>query len=78
MKFKRGNKVVYCQDFHVRQGLPHDVEFNVRAWLRGWELRANGHGGQLYGNGSIYVPSRLTSSSVKQRLRAAAEAAEEK
>jgi len=67
MKFRKGNKIPYSQDFQYRlRGLPHSVDFRVKLInKRMIELRGDGYGNlkkpNCYGNGSILVyKSQLT------------------
>lgn len=75
MKFKRGNRITYFQDFHACTGLPSDVDFDVKrvnhGGVEGYDLRADGHGGDVYGNGAIHIRPHMVSSSVVHRLRIA-------
>jgi hypothetical protein len=62
MKFPKGNKILYGQDFGWHRGVPSDVDFEVEK-INGEEgslmwLVADGYGrmgGDKYGNGSICV-----------------------
>ena len=64
MKFKKGNKFIYLQDFSVYQGIPDDIDFKVtfennektRVSLEAFgygQTKPWSHGS--YGNGKIYI-----------------------
>lgn len=62
MKFPEGNKIVYGQDFAMRWGIPHNVEFEIDSiTLSHITLRGDGFGAGLdgkggeYGNGAICI-----------------------
>ena len=61
MKFPKGNTIAYMQDDEGDWGIPHDVEFKVTKVSKrrlvggGWQLRADGYGGDPYGNGRLFV-----------------------
>lgn len=56
MKFRKGNKIAFCQDFAVWEGLPNGVDFEVSPVGKdSVKLVAPGYGGKPYGNGAIYV-----------------------
>ncbi len=56
MRFPKGNRIVYRQDFASWVGVPHDVEFEVvKVWKDGMWLKGPGYGGEPYGNGPIFV-----------------------
>ena len=74
MRFKKGNKINYGQDFGIHQGIPHNVDFEVHNFYNGkFKLIANGYGNlkgyDNYGSGAIY-PYGLTK---QQRKRFAKE-----
>lgn len=64
MKFKKGNKIHFGQDFSYYMGIPHNVNFKVvRFGMDAYKLVADGYGlldkPNAYGNGALY-PHGLT------------------
>ncbi len=60
ISFPKDNKIVYGQDFAIRCGVPHDVEFEVVKVTGSYMvLEGPGYGGTPYGNGRIYVYFRV-------------------
>lgn len=57
IKFKRGNKVPYFQDFRFMRGVKSGIWFKVTKFSgnNGMWLQAPGFGGKPYGNGQICV-----------------------
>lgn len=58
MKFKRGNKIRYGQDFGIYQGVPANIDFEVELLDKDGDsvkLVAPGYGGEPYGNGALYI-----------------------
>jgi hypothetical protein len=58
VKFRKGNKILYGQDFRVLEGLPSGVDFEVYPQNKDnslMKLVAPGYGGHPYGNGALYV-----------------------
>lgn len=56
VRFKRGNKQMYYQDFRVKTGMPIKVVFDAKRRGDGsYELRAPRYGGDPYGNGAIII-----------------------
>lgn len=56
IRFPKGNKILYGQDFAIWCGVPHDVEFEVVKVCDSYMvLKGPGYGGKPYGNGRIYV-----------------------
>ena len=56
MKFRKGNRYRYGQDFKYYKGIPHGIDFKVENGNI-IKLTAFGHGepGDGYGNGPIYI-----------------------
>ena len=56
IRFPENNRILYGQDFTIKCGVPHDVEFKVvRVDSSYMVLEGPGYGGKPYGNGRIYV-----------------------
>lgn len=56
IKFPKGNRIIYWQDFAPHYGVPHDVEFEIeKVYDTYMVLKGPGYGGKPYGNGKIYV-----------------------
>lgn len=63
IRFPKGNRIPYGQDFSMKRGIPSDVEFTVVLILETedhrFQLRGPGYGEKdNYGNGAIYVSMR--------------------
>ena len=75
MKFRKGNKIRYGQDFRIFVGLPSGIDFDVELFGDGrFELTADGYGKHghdgAYGNGALCVYGLTVSQ--KKRFRKAA------
>ena len=78
IRFHKGNKLRYMQDFAVWEGIPHHVEFDVEILpdRDGDEpnsrvkLRAPGYGYPYpnYGNGALYI-SRATVNAARHSVK---------
>lgn len=70
MKFRKGNKIYYGQDFRYRRGVPSGINFQVSKWKMGFVLRADGYGlfGN-YGNGALFLYNSRLSKILKERLQ---------
>jgi hypothetical protein len=70
MKFRKGNKIRYSQDFHIREGVPSGVDFQVVKMVGGanpnksYKLVADGYGSlernKKYGCGAIFIHTANT------------------
>jgi len=71
IRFRKGNKTLYWQDFRFMRGLPHGVDFRVTRVVLDrhnhyYVLSGYGYGeiikgdSQSYGNGSLYVHYRMS------------------
>jgi len=62
MKFRKGNKIKFGQDFTFKKGIPHNIDFTIERFNeahfikdRKYRLIADGYGRKgNYGNGAIY------------------------
>lgn len=79
IKFDEGNRQFYMQDHSFCNGVPHDIEFEVRRLntYEKIELRADGYGiistaipydHKSYGNGAIFMLTRDLTTEQKTQL----------
>ena len=79
MRFRKGNRHKYGQDFSWTCCIPHGVDFEVRRlgpYLKLYELTGHGYGAsgsndEAYGDGSIYLSWELMTPSLRRRVIAA-------
>ena len=67
MKFPKGNKVIYGQDFGWKVGIPHDIHFQVEFTGNLMRLTGPGYGiKNNYGNGPLHISLPTT---VKEKCK---------
>jgi len=73
LRFRKGNKIAYAQDFRFYRGIPHGVDFEATRLTPSFiMLVAPGYGcldGRGYGNGALFVWGRHVNQRFQKKKR---------